>query len=216
VIPALIVPVLARPEMLYAMLDTIDYPVDQLIVIDNGAGVDRDRIGNNGCIDRWHLITMPANLGVAGSWNLGIKSAPFAPWWLIANFDLSWNPGNLERLAAASSPDRVTLSAALPPWSAFTIGEQVIDQVGLFDEALHPAYFEDRDMEDRCRNAGIEVRATDITVTHHNSSTLAAGYQEANARTYGLNLSYYQAKREEGDLSAGAWSLERRRAQSWD
>lgn len=215
-IPALIVPVLARPELLYTMLGSIDYPVDQLIVIDNGAGIDHDRIGDNGCVGRSHLITMPANLGVAGSWNLGIKSAPFAPWWLIANFDLVWNPGNLERLAEASSPERITLSAALPPWSAFTIGEQVIDHLGLFDESFHPAYFEDRDYEDRCRHAGVEVRATDITVTHHNSSTLAAGYQEANARTYGANFDYYQAKREDGDLSAGAWSLERRRAQSWD
>ena len=215
-IPALIVPLLTGPNLLYRMLATIDYPVGDLIVIDNGAGVELDRLGDNGCIGRWHVISLPANLGVAGSWNLGIKSAPIAPWWLIANYDLEWPASALERLAAASGPERVTLSAGLPPWCAFTIGEDVVEQVGLFDEALHPAYFEDRDYEDRCRNAGVEVRATDVNVTHANSSTLQGGYQEANARTYGANLAYYQAKREAGDLSAGAWSLGRRRAQSWD
>ena len=215
-IPALIVPILTGPGLLYQMLNTIDYPVADLIVIDNGHAVEIDKLGNNGMVVEWHLITMPANLGVAGSWNLGIKSAPFAPWWLIANYDVEWPAGALKRLAEASGPDRVTLSAAIPPWCAFTIGEDVINEVGLFDEAMHPAYFEDRDYEDRCRNAGIEIRTTDINVTHANSSTLRDGYQEANARTYGANFTYYQAKRAEGDLSAGAWSLERRRAQSWD
>ena len=215
-IPALIVPILTGPGLLYQMLATIDYPVGDLIVIDNGHAVELDRLGDNGMVGRWHLITMPANLGVAGSWNLGIKSAPLAPWWLIANHDVEWPAGSLERLADASSPERVTLSAAIPPWCAFTIGEDVINKVGLFDESFHPAYFEDRDMEDRCRNAGIEIRSTDINVTHANSSTLRDGYQEANARTYGANYTYYQAKRADGDLSAGAWSLERRRAQSWD
>jgi GT2 family glycosyltransferase len=216
VIPALIVPILTGPSLLYQMLDTIDYPVGDLIVIDNGASVDRDRIGNNGCIERSHLITMPANLGVAGSWNLGIKSAPFAPWWLVANYDIVWHAGSLERLAAASDPDRITLSAGIPPWCAFTIGEDVIGRLGLFDEALHPAYFEDNDMARRCEAAGIEVRSTDVTVTHANSSTLQAGYQEANARTYKANMEYYAEKDLAEDFTAGEWSLSRRRAQSWD
>lgn len=215
-IPSLIVPILTGTATLYAMLATIDYPVGDLVVIDNGAGVEPDRIGDNGCIGRWHVITMPTNLGVASSWNLGIKATPFAPWWLIANYDILWNAGSLERLAAASGPDRVTLSAGVPPWCAFTIGEDVVERVGLFDEALHPAYFEDNDMARRCEAAGVEVRATDVTVTHHNSSTLQAGYQVANAITYKANLDYYAAKREAEDYSPGAWSLSRRRAQSWD
>jgi GT2 family glycosyltransferase len=217
VIPALIVPILTGRSTLYEMLATIDYPIKKLIVIDNGAGVDLDSVSRNRCIERAHVITMPANLGVAGSWNLGIKSAPFAPWWLIANYDIAWHAGSLERLAAASGPDRITLSAGIPPWCAFTIGEDVIDKVGgLFDEMLHPAYFEDNDMTRRCEAVDIEVRATDVTVTHANSSTLQSGYQEANARTYKANMDYYAAKREAEDYSAGTWSLARRRAQSWD
>jgi GT2 family glycosyltransferase len=215
VIPALIVPILTGPRLLDTMLASIDFPVAHVIVIDNGRCTSMGR-NRNGFIEHLSLIEMPANLGVAGSWNLGIKSAPFAPWWLIANYDIEWPAGALERLAAASGPERVTLSAGLPPWCAFTIGEDVVQQLGLFDESFHPAYFEDRDYEDRCRNAGVEVRTTDVNVTHANSSTLQGGYQEANARTYGDNFTYYQAKRDAGDLSAGAWSLGRRRAQSWD
>ena len=71
-------------------------------------------------------------------------------------------------------------------------------------------------MTRRCEAVGIEVRATDVTVTHANSSTLQAGYHEINARTYKANMDYYAEKDRAEDFTAGEWSLARRRAQSWD
>jgi GT2 family glycosyltransferase len=153
---------------------------------------------------------------VATSWNLGIKATPFAPWWLVANFDITWPPGALERMCQAASRDTVTLSAGHPPWCAFALGDTVVERIGLFDEALHPAYMEDSDYERRCLAAAIPVVRTDITVTHDNSSTLLAGYQDKNAHTFGDNLTYYQAKKDAEDMSEGAWSLKRRRELSWD
>jgi len=212
VIPVLIVPVLTRYELLDEMLSTIDYPIGHLVVIDNGDELD--------CVGSRHaqrvtLLNLPANLGVSGSWNLGIKATPFAPWWLIANFDVTWPAGSLSQFADVSQRDTLTLANAMPPWCAFTIGDRVVERVGLFDERLHPAYFEDNDMERRTLAAGFEVVYSDVPVNHKNSSTLQAGYRTLNDRTFSDNAVFYGEKQRTNDMSWG-WSLDRRRELSWD
>ena len=75
-IPVLIVPVLNRPELLHAMLDSIDHPVDKVVVIDNGDVVKSLPYLEH--VERAHLVKSPTNLGVPVSWNLGIRMLPFA------------------------------------------------------------------------------------------------------------------------------------------
>ena len=218
-IPVLVVPVLARPELLYRMLGSVDHPIGTTVVIDNGRGVvEQDDVQDalTGWCDEVYILRMPSNLGVATSWNLGIKSTPFAPWWLISNFDVVWPAGSLERFAGEADRGSLVLSYGSPPWCAFTIGEQIVTDVGLFDEGLHPAYFEDDDLTRRVTAAGLPLRRSTIPVHHDNSSTLAAGYAVRNGTTFADNAEYYGRKVARGDLSEGRWSLARRRAQSWD
>jgi GT2 family glycosyltransferase len=217
-IPVLIVPVLTDAARLFAMLDSIDYPVKTLVVIDNGAPVSSTKLTalNRQHIGRRYLWRMPSNLGVATSWNLGIKATPFAPWWLVANYDLTWPPGVLERFAAASSPERVAVSGEAAQWCAFTIGEQVIKRVGLFDEGIHPAYWEDLDYERRCTAQGVTITRTGLPVGHRNSSTIAAGYADRNRVTFATNAARANQRANAGDLTSGEWSLTTRRALSWD
>ena len=208
-IPVMIVPILTGPKILYTMLDSIDYPVAKLIIIDNGDCLNTSAGWPVEHVQSTKVIKMPANLGVAGSWNLGIKAAPFAPWWLIVNFDIVWPAGSLKMFAEQGNPDEIVLSECGQPWSAFAIGENVVRRVGLFDEGFHPAYFEDNDYARRC--ADEIVRPAPIPVQHTNSSTLAAAnYGEKNNRTYASNLDYFQGG------GGGGWTLDRRRANSWD
>ncbi len=214
-IPALIVPVLNRPDLLNRLLASIDFPVDDLLLIDNGHCVED--VPPMPTVKQFHWLEMPTNLGVAGSWNLGIKSLPHAAWWLIVNSDAYFPPGALESFCTAARTDALVLSAAAPPWAAFAIGEQVVSVVGLFDEALYPAYAEDDDYTRRCIYHGIPVVQSGVRVAHDNSSTIKEPrYAEANARTFPQNIAYYRAKQYRGDMTAGEWSLSRRRELSWD
>jgi GT2 family glycosyltransferase len=214
-IPVMIVPILTRPELLINMVNSIDEKIDHLVVIDNGAHVYGLQFAPY--VKKTSVITMPANQGVAGSWNLGIKATPFAPWWLIANFDIEWPAGSLQRFADAARTDALVLSGGAPPWCAFALGEQVVEKVGLFDEALHPGYFEDDDYARRCLNAGVDVERSHIPVKHFNSSTLTVEkYSAKNNATFSDNASHYGAKVAHDDYSEGGWSLARRRANSWD
>ena len=215
-IPVLIVPILTGPQLLYRMLDSIDTPVARLIIIDNGGALNTSIGWPVEHVQRTSVIKMPANLGVAGSWNLGIKATPFAPWWLIVNHDVTFQPGALGQFRQMAAPDALVLNGGAQAWCAFAIGEDVVATVGLFDESLHPGYFEDVDMERRCTPTVPIVRLPAGLIHHDNSSTLASGYGEQNNRTYASNADYYGRKVAAGDLTEGTWSLARRRANSWD
>ena len=215
-IPVLIVPILTGPQLLYRMLDSIDTPVARLIIIDNGGALNTSIGWPVEHVQRTSVIKMPANLGVSGSWSLGIKATPFAPWWLIVNHDVTFQPGALGQFATMAAPDTLVLNGGPQPWCAFAIGEDVVRDVGLFDESLHPGYFEDVDMERRCTPTVPIARLPAGLIHHDNSSTLASGYGEHNNRTYASNADYYGRKVAAGDLTEGTWSLARRRANSWD
>lgn len=217
-IPVLIVPILTDADRLFEMLRTIDHEVDTLVVIDNGCVVSRHRLTELSWryVKHRTLLHMPSNLGVASSWNLGIKATPFASWWLVANFDVLWPAGSLGRFAAEAGSDRLLLSGGEPPWCAFALGDQVVSEVGLFDEGLHPAYWEDIDYRRRCDAAGVRVVESDIPVVHANSSTLASGYHRQNSRSFGPNAERAAQRAAAGDMSSGEWSLRARRSLSWD
>ncbi len=80
-IPVMVVPVLNRYDLLQRMLDSIDFPVADLLLIDNGGDVDRLRFPD--FVLNSHILPLPANLGVSGSWNLGVKLFPHAPKWIL-------------------------------------------------------------------------------------------------------------------------------------
>jgi GT2 family glycosyltransferase len=217
-IPVMVVPVLARYELLYRMLESIDCTVDSLVIVDNGDQISRHIVSaiNTDYIRRRHVLKMPSNLGVPTSWNLGIKSTPFAPWWMVANFDITWPAGALAMFAAHSQTDAVVVSGEQAEWCAFTIGEEVVERVGFFDEGIHPAYWEDIDYQRRCEALGVPIKRSGILVNHANSSTLTTAYGAHNAHTFSVNAARAAHRAMDGDLTNGDWSLTTRRELSWD
>jgi GT2 family glycosyltransferase len=194
------------------MLDSVDMRVQHLLVIDNGEGSD---LFFSDKFEKVTVLDMPANLGVAGSWNLGIKSFPYAERWFIVSNDVEFEAGSLGMLAQARR-DEITLCDAFPYWQAFALGDEAVNDLGLFDESLFPAYFEDDDYMRRAEFVGVNVRRLEVKLNHQNSSTIRSGYEHKNARTFTANQNHYQSKIRNEDYSAGNWSLEIRRANGWE
>jgi len=214
-IPVMIVPTLNRGDLLQSMLDSIDYPVQHLLIIDNGMQGGEWFVPNP--VRNVHLIDMPSNLGVSASWNLGIKLFPHADRWLFVSDDVVFEPGGLERLFEDSSAGHVTLSSAWPHWESFIVGENVVRRIGLFDEAIYPANFEDDDYLRRCHHFGIDVQYSDYGHDHVQQGTVfSEEFKEKNQVTYPLNEAYFLDKVARLDFSEGGWKLDRRRTNSWD
>lgn len=211
----LIVPVLNRYDLLNRMIKSIDYPINRLLLIDNGCQYEVGDWPGNEYVQNWYLMSMPSNLGVAASWNLGIKLLPHDHVWTFASNDMWFRPGDLERLSEASRGS-LTLSQYYPYWHTFAIGEDVVNRVGLFDERFYPAYFEDNDFKRRVQFAGFPIASLDVAPGHDNSSTLNSDprFQARNAETFNRNQMLYSRKVAGMDMSF-SWSLESRRLGEW-
>jgi GT2 family glycosyltransferase len=214
-IPCLIVPVLTRRELLTRFILSISHPVQDLVIINNESNLQRWE--KPPLVSRIHHIDIPTNLGVAASWNLGFKAQPYHDYWMIANFDVILNRFLLEDLDSRSARDKLVLSSANPPWCVFTLGADLLDKVGLFDEGLYPAYFEDTDYMRRCEYHGIYINYLDVKTQHDNSSTIKSDstYRFRNNSTFQRNQTWYDRKQREGDQSQGGWDLALSRENDW-
>lgn len=212
----MIVPVLTRYDLLDRMIKSLNYPIKDLVVIDNGSKGFNWQPFWNQWVSKIHHIKLPSNLGVPGSWNLGIKLFPFSEYWLITNFDVEWGGDSLKMFQEISRKNKLVLSNGAPNWCAFSLGWEVVDKVGLFDESFVPAYFEDNDYERRVEKAGLEIEHSFIPLAHDNSSTLKAGFEHLNYHSFSANAEYMNEKIKNNDFSEGKWSIRRRRRYGWD
>ena len=214
-IPVLGFATLSRFDMAQRLLDSIDYPVEHLVIVNNS--------GKRGWIPRipdmaknfWH-IQLPHGLGANGAWNLIIKSTPFAPYWVIPNDDSWFEPGALEKIANEVNPEAFNFVNVNPKWSCVVPGEGAVAKAGLWDEAFHPIYFDDDDYEWRMKKLGVEFHNIDARVNHDNSSTLKSGFSDRNDVTFHRNQSLYRNKVVSEDTGIRGWSLQIRRDNRWD
>ena len=210
----MIIPVLNKYDLLERMIASIDYPIDELLIIDNGGGAGEYQNNNIGKI---RVLQLPSNLGVPASWNLGIKLYPFAPYWVISSNDVVFEKGTLAILDKALDPDKLTLTKASPHYQTFAIGENIVDKVGLFDEGLYPIFFEDNDFHQRVQHHGLTIEK--IVLPHHHEQSASVRFDERifrrNAETFQDNANYYHNKTLNDDYSEGGWKLSRRRKNDW-
>ena len=210
-IPVLIIPVLNRYDLLDLALDSIDYPIDNILIIDNGGSYSTSKKNVT-------VLNLPSNLGISGSWNMGIKLYPHVPYWLFSSADTSFRPGSLKQFEDYSSSNRFIKSNA--HYSCFSLGEDIVKSVGLFDEYIYPAYFEDNDYDDRMVRSGFleNILCPGIQVDDSGGSQTIKSdpvLMEKNHFTFNKNKEYYDSKKNSGDYTVKGWDLNRRRENEW-
>lgn len=197
-IPLLAVPVINRPDLLAAMLRSIDHPVGRLLVIDNSPASEMATTALQAapeCVADITVTEAPWNLGVAASWNLALKAGASEPFVVIASNDVTFAPGDLARLAEAAPGPQVVM---LREFGAFSVSPEVVERVGLFDENYHPIYAEDCDYRWRASLVGVPVIDLPSGTVHVDGGSLCyrsdPTYAQANGRTYPANVAYHRAK----------------------
>ncbi len=140
------------------LISSIDYPVETFVIINNNGkkeiNKELDLLAElkHEFIRNIVVCHMPSNIGVAGAWNLIIKCFMNAPYWIIVNDDVSFGPGLLKEMhnACEADPEIGIIHAYegdfnMGSWDLFLIRDHTIQNYGLFDENLYPAYTEDSD-----------------------------------------------------------------------
>lgn len=172
----LIVPTLNRFDLFVNMMQTVDYPIRPYIINNSKNG----------------------NIGVAASWNEGISRAlnDGYEYAIIANDDIEFLPNTIQCLVNdIQAIDAITISTnsiligrdidfffkrdgfmSGSSYSCFIMNiKRAVEEIGLFDQNFHPAYYEDTDMKYRIALAGSnEYVDTEIGIIHHGSATGAA------------------------------------------
>jgi GT2 family glycosyltransferase len=219
-IPVLIYPVINRFDLLEKSLQSIDHPIDEILIINNSAD-DNNTLGLKEKFPHLNLriLNLPSNLGCSGSWNLGIKLYPHAKYWMFGSADTSANPGTFREFAGHSKKDRAVFISGVQ-FSLFSIGEDIVDKTGLFDEYIYPAYFEDEDYTDRFYIDGFKIHILENASadTGGVSQTIKSNekFQSLNDNTtHEANRIYFNNKKQTGDYTPKGWDLQRRRRNEW-
>lgn len=204
-IPILGTLVLNRADLLERMVNSIDYPVDKLAIVQNSSSPEVTDIVNKICNTKHKFINSVyverpfRNIGCAPGWNTIIKSFSECNYWLIANNDTLFLPGDLEKYARLhmDNPEALIV-AANKSFSCFLIPYMVINEIGIFDENIFPIYNEDIDYINRCKIAGIPIIPipSEIGESNNGSWTIRSSesYATSNRTTQHANSEYVAAK----------------------
>lgn len=129
-------------------LSSYDLDWSQLILVDNSKESFCTKYLGKGAEVRFH----PENLGVAGSWNYGIRSdAEFL--WIISS-SIVFNKGFSELVEKTKEANEWGLLTE-EAWHCIGFSRKTFDKVGMFDELFYPGYYEDNDFGYRLKLAGI-------------------------------------------------------------
>jgi GT2 family glycosyltransferase len=214
-IPVLAIPVLNRYDLLDKNLETIDYPIKEILILNNGKEVYEPKRKDINI----RVLNLPSNLGMSGSWNLTIKLYPHENYWMFASADNEWVPGSLEKFHSLSGSDKIILTNE--GWGCFSLGENVVREVGLFDEYFYPIYFEDNDYYERVMRSsmkdGYQYGVVEVNVPHGASQTINSDekLKTRNNETFVVNEAYFQQKKNDDFKTTGSWNIDRRRSQEW-
>lgn len=161
--------------------------------------------------DRVHVVYYGFNRGCSACWNDSIIDATdndMKP--LIANDDVWFSEDDIKLIyqAAIANPEAHMISCAgyhmgysqrvgSHGYSCFMLNKIAIQQIGMFDENIHPAYLEDSDYSYRAGLLGLhEANAPGTMVYHVGSAAIKSSPALAlkNAQTHQQNFIYYRQK----------------------
>lgn len=204
-IPVLGIPVLTGPDLLRACVASIDEPLARLVVIDNspeGGMGDIAREAAPACVGEVIDTRPPDNLGYSASLNLLVRTHAALPWWMYANVDAVFAPGDMARVAQQMEGRDAPFLCGIRDFRLFGLNAAMVETVGFWDENFHPMYCEDTDYTRRMRLADAAHLMLPGETGHVGSATIGdPRYGTHNTRTYPDNRAYYQAKWG-GDINA--------------
>jgi GT2 family glycosyltransferase len=217
-IPVLSIPVLNRYDLLDKNLALIDFPIKEILIINNGVDVYEPKRKDLNI----RVLNLPSNLGMAGSWNLTIKLYPHEKFWVFSSADTFWLPTSLKKIHELSSESRMVTSNE--GFSCFSVGENVVRQIGLFDEYFYPYLFEDSDYGERLQiakktNNELEFlhRAFKVKTPYGVAQTVKSDKKISDIAniTNQKNKEYWELKQSQNFEIMGNWDIDVRRSQEW-
>jgi GT2 family glycosyltransferase len=217
-IPILSIPVLNRYDLLDKNLSLVNFPIKEILIINNGKEIYEPKRKDLNI----RVLNLPSNLGMSGSWNLTIKLYPHEKFWLFSSADTHWLPDSLEKFYELSGESKMVTSSE--SYSCFSVGENIVREIGLFDEYFYPYLFEDSDYGERLAIAkqtndqlDFNHKAVAVSVPYGTAQTVKSDPKlaERGIVTHEKNKAYWELKKSQNFKIMGQWDIDVRRSNEW-
>lgn len=144
------------PEQLNAFLFRCRLPRERILLVDNAPRPITRRMTERPWAGR--MVRVGRNLGVAGSWNVGVRAVldEGLDWLIIASTSFRFGEaGGLDFVEALSGFDGWDGVQSTFGWHFIAVARHTFEVVGEFDAEFWPAYFEETDFLYRMGLAGL-------------------------------------------------------------
>ncbi len=181
------IPFYANENLLDNLMSGMDIDWRHILIVDNSPGSLARKYEGKGAKILYH----PENLGVAKSWNIGLKG--LCDWTFFVSINATFPNGFSEVLAELNKANEWVMLTDLS-WHCNAVSKKTVEKIGYFDENFYPAYFEDTDYYHRMCLAGIPCGKNGVI------SIPAETTRQANSLDGGLKvnfkalLGYYKEK----------------------
>lgn len=186
------------------LINSINYPVETLSVLVNSSLEYFDKIREyiyrnpNSFVGKVDLAFCEQNMGCSSSWNFHIKNYSHAEYWILCSGDIILGENDLKQLDEKIRNCDGCFGDKDMEFVLFALNRKIISKVGLFDENIHPAGYEDDDYRKRMALANANVNWFDINVFHTSAGTLKSmSFEDQYTLTRvisPLNEQYYTKK----------------------
>jgi len=147
---------LIKVDLLKRLINSIDYDVDVFVILLQGNVHFNINEINNVFIKKFVIINASFNIGVSRGWNYIIQHFP-STYWIICGDDTYFEKGSLKKIYDYMITDgalnnvfinyylKLQNDIVCTEFTNFILTNKIFDKIGLFDENIYPAYFEDND-----------------------------------------------------------------------
>lgn len=204
-IPLFATLVLNRGDLLLRLFDSIKYPIEMIVIVNNGNDPSVAEAIEKISKERHNVIVFKPekNLGVSGGWNWVLQNFN-PPWYFIAGNDVMFTEGDLEKMVAEAWANHESMGMFFgnQGHNAYIMTRLAVDIVGLYDENFYPAYLEDCDYMWRMHLAGVSyVDVQDCHIIHGEAPTWGSHtiysnpvFRTLNGITHSNGYNYYTRK----------------------
>ena len=196
-IPLLSVFVRAGTRFLQRYIESIDFPVHELLIVQDGnddetiapfiASLAQTHTGSTHSVRKIRHVLNFEHSGVSQGWNTVVRLYPSEHFWFLTANDIAFRPGALRAFylrvlqdLAAPNKDSIGMISTAVDFNdpkgtiqtkfgtmAWIITRTAIIKAGLFDENYYPGYYEDDDILMRQWLAGLRFYAIPDIIVRH-------------------------------------------------
>lgn len=210
-IPCLSTSLVNRKDLLQRLIDSIDYPVGVLYVVNNsGRKVSLHDLRMSPYVNEFVEQVNDGNYGCAGGWNQAIDLAfnqRKYDYLLLFGNDIQCTPGDLNLISLAVQPETDFISANWA-FSSWGLTRKGFGKLGWVDENYEMGYLEDGDYWRRVQlHGGIYQSSVGTSLIHgeaphwgsstiNSDSSLKREVTEAHARNWEYHIRKWGGRRE--------------------